>query len=93
VWPSCELHQSLGTAGEIETETAALVAQYNILGADEFTPEALACLPAVPAPGTGATWQVPEEERAARRDFTGVRVASIDPPTAGFGPPTRIPAE
>jgi hypothetical protein len=34
-------------------------------------------------PGSGALWEVPAEERGARRDFTGVRVASIDPPTAG----------
>jgi len=82
VWPHCQLRESLGMAGELETETAALVAENNILAVEDFTDAALACLPAVPPKESGLTWEVPDAERAARRDFTSVRVASIDPPTA-----------
>ena len=71
--PFCE-------AGELATETAALIAEHNIPGADDFSAAALACLPEVPQPGRGL-WTVPAGERARRRDFTGVRVVSIDPPT------------
>ena len=82
VWPHCQLRESLGMAGELETETAALIAENNILGLEDFTDAALGCLPEVPPKESGKTWEVPESERAVRRDFTGVRVASIDPPTA-----------
>jgi len=68
----------LGSAGEIETETAALVAEF---GLDDvpFSPAVLACLPQLP-PGT--TWAVPAAELAQRRDFRADCVFSIDPPTA-----------
>ena len=84
VWPTCALRESLGQAGELETEAAALVAEHGVLGADDFSPEALACLPPISdARGAdGARWSIPPDERAARRDFTNVRVVSIDPPTA-----------
>jgi len=57
--PFCE-------AGELATETAALIAEHNIPGADDFSAAALACLPEVPHPGRGL-WTVPAEERARRR--------------------------
>ena len=84
VWPTCALRESLGQAGELETEAAALVAEYGVLGADDFSPDALACLPPLSdARGAdGTRWSIPPDERAARRDFTNVRVVSIDPPTA-----------
>jgi DIS3-like exonuclease 2 len=47
----CALRESLGQAGELETETAALVAEHAIAGADDFSPEALECLPEVPPKG------------------------------------------
>ena len=73
VWPHCQLRESLGMAGELETETAALIAENNILGLEDFTDAALGCLPEVPPKESGKMWEVPESERAVRRDFTGVR--------------------
>ena len=97
VWPHCAVTRSFGLAGSLETETAALVAEHGVAGADDFSPEALACLPNGEAEvvnevgGEGSEggrsrgsscWVIPESERSKRRDFTRVRVATIDPPSA-----------
>ena len=64
----------LGAAGDLEAETAALVAEYAL--ADEpFSEAALADLPPTP-------WAIPGAELAARRDLRSWRIFSIDPPTA-----------
>jgi DIS3-like exonuclease 2 len=79
-WPSSSSHpivqlrHSLGQAGEIESETAAILEMEGIR-ADDFSEEVLACLPPTP-------WSISDEELAARRDYRGARVFSIDPPTA-----------
>ncbi|KAG2498028.1 hypothetical protein HYH03_003789 [Edaphochlamys debaryana] len=73
-FPAVALRGSLGQAGEIESETAALLEAEDVRHG-EFAPEVLACLPPTP-------WAIGEEERAKRRDFRSVRVFSIDPPTA-----------
>jgi DIS3-like exonuclease 2 len=64
----------LGSAGDIEAETAALVAEHG-LDDTEFDAAALACLP--PSP-----WSIPAAELAARRDLRGERIFSVDPPSA-----------
>ncbi|KAF5827102.1 hypothetical protein DUNSADRAFT_1322 [Dunaliella salina] len=73
--PLVELRQSLGQAGEIETETAAIL-EIEGIRRGEFSPEVEACLP--PTPWVGIT----PEDLQHRRDFRNVRVFSIDPPTA-----------
>ena len=86
--PTCVVSEVLGDAQDLETATAALIAEHAVLGADDFSDEALACLPTVPTvsdPVTGKPikkWSIPPDERANRRDFTETRVVSIDPPTA-----------
>eukprot|EP00897_Mesotaenium_endlicherianum_P001015 jgi/Mesen1/10914/ME000095S10256 len=72
--PHAIVKQSMGQAGEIETETAAIVMQHNIHGL-EFPPAALACLPVTP-------WEIPAGELQARWDLRRARVFTIDPPTA-----------
>lgn len=72
--PLAVVRQSLGQAGEIETETAAIMFMYKIHGPD-FPPEALECLPPTP-------WGIPPDELARRRDLRGERIFTIDPPTA-----------
>jgi exoribonuclease R len=72
--PLATVRQSLGQAGEIETETAAIMFMHNIHGPD-FPEEALECLPATP-------WTIPKDEIARRRDLRGERIFTIDPPTA-----------
>ena len=69
-------------AGEIESETAAILEQEGVRRAD-FSLEVLSCLPSLP-------WSVKEEDlegggeggRPPRADFRAKRVFSIDPPTA-----------
>ncbi|KAG2422037.1 hypothetical protein HXX76_016317 [Chlamydomonas incerta] len=72
--PAVTLRASLGQAGEIESETAALLEMEGIRSAD-FEPDVLACLPPTP-------WRITEQDIAARRDFRSTRIFSIDPPTA-----------
>ncbi|GLC40378.1 hypothetical protein PLESTM_001055900, partial [Pleodorina starrii] len=79
-WPShstvplAALRLSLGQAGEIESETAAILAA-EAIRSGEFGREVLDCLPQLP-------WRVGERELQGRRDFRSQRVFSIDPPTA-----------
>jgi len=71
--PVVELRASLGQAGEIESETAAILEMEGVR-AEPFSPEVLACLP--------RGWSISEEDVKERRDFRSARVFSIDPPTA-----------
>jgi DIS3-like exonuclease 2 len=52
-----------------------LLTQERIHDDDQFTPEVLACLPAVP-------WSISQADVAQRRDLRSLRIFSIDPPTA-----------
>mmetsp|Transcript_30979 Transcript_30979/g.79024 ORF Transcript_30979/g.79024 Transcript_30979/m.79024 type:complete len:1166 (-) Transcript_30979:319-3816(-) len=72
--PLVELRASLGQAGEIESETAAILELQGVRS-DDFEPEVLACLPKTP-------WNVSDQDLSGRRDFRSHRVFSIDPPTA-----------
>lgn len=64
----------LGTRGNIEAETAAILADCDVDIRDHPV-SALACLPAMP-------WSISEEEISRRRDFRHYRVCTIDPETA-----------
>uniref|UniRef100_A0A061SEE0 Dis3-like exonuclease 2 n=1 Tax=Tetraselmis sp. GSL018 TaxID=582737 RepID=A0A061SEE0_9CHLO len=72
--PLAQIRESIGQAGEIESETAAILAAEGIVEAD-FPQDALDCLPAIP-------WSISEDELAKRRDFRPARVFTIDPLTA-----------
>ena len=76
--PLARVAVALGEAGSIETETKALVAEYE-LPDHPFSDASLACLPKVSRPGE---WAVPHQELQARRDFREELVFTIDPPTA-----------
>ncbi|BFZ58882.1 hypothetical protein PYCC9005_005948 [Savitreella phatthalungensis] len=64
----------LGGVGEIEAETAAILADCDVDTRDHPA-AALADLPDMP-------WRISEEEIAKRRDFRTTRVVTIDPETA-----------
>ncbi|GAX84362.1 hypothetical protein CEUSTIGMA_g11784.t1 [Chlamydomonas eustigma] len=72
--PTAELRASLGQAGEVESETAAILDMEGIRRGD-FDEEVLACLPKTP-------WMVGSQHEAGRADFRKHRIFSIDPPTA-----------
>jgi DIS3-like exonuclease 2 len=76
--PLARVAVALGEAGTIETETKALVAEYE-LPDYPFSDASLACLPQVTRPGE---WAVPPQELQTRRDFREELVFTIDPPTA-----------
>ena len=59
--PLAVVRHSLGQAGEIDSETAAIAFEYN-LPPEDFEPAVLACLPPTP-------WVIPDEARAARRSL------------------------
>ena len=48
VYPHAALIEILGEANALETVTAALIAEHAILGPDDFSADAIACLPEVP---------------------------------------------
>lgn len=79
-WPITSLHpfgslvDKLGSIGDIEVETAALLKDCNITS-EEFPEAALKCLPPTP-------WIIPEHEYSSRRDMREHRVFTIDPETA-----------
>ncbi|OAE33868.1 hypothetical protein AXG93_1921s1150 [Marchantia polymorpha subsp. ruderalis] len=72
--PRASIKQSLGPGGTIEAQTAAILFENAIHSAD-FPQSCLACLPEVP-------WSIPEQEVRKRKDLRGLRVFTIDPPTA-----------
>ena len=53
-------------AGELEAETEALLQMEAVSSAD-FAPQVLACLP------QKLPWEISQQERAVRRDFTNIR--------------------
>ncbi|KAJ9117499.1 hypothetical protein QFC22_004349 [Naganishia vaughanmartiniae] len=79
-WPITSLHpfgslvEELGTIGDLETETAALLKDCNF-PTEDFPESVLRCLPPTP-------WEIPEREYATRRDMREERVFTIDPETA-----------
>ncbi|GAB4816026.1 hypothetical protein N2152v2_003072 [Parachlorella kessleri] len=75
MFPLAQVRESLGQAGELASETKALLEAEQVKDDDQFTPEVLACLPPTP-------WAISEDELERRRDFRGRRVFSIDPPSA-----------
>ncbi|GLI69509.1 hypothetical protein VaNZ11_014144 [Volvox africanus] len=72
--PVATLRASLGQAGEIESETAAIL-EAEAIRSGEFESDVLACLPPLP-------WRISEQDLVGRKDFRSHRVFSIDPPTA-----------
>ena len=74
-YPIVEVMRVVGQAGGLQAEVEALLTQERIYDDDEFTPEILACLPAVP-------WSISAADVAQRRDLRSTRIFSIDPPTA-----------
>ena len=75
--PSGQVRASIGQAGEIATETAALLRE-NGCDHGAFPSAVLAEIAQVAGDG----WKIPEEEYAARRDYRKARIFSIDPTTA-----------
>jgi protein SSD1 len=79
-WPITSLHpfgalvDELGSIGDLETETSALLKDCNF-PTEEFQEATMRCLPPVP-------WTIPEREYEVRRDMRDQRVFSIDPATA-----------
>ncbi|KAH8927584.1 RNB-domain-containing protein [Atractiella rhizophila] len=79
-WPITSLHpfgtlvEQLGTIGDIETETQALLKDCSF-SADDFTDNVMKCLPPLP-------YDIPAREFDMRRDFRQNRVFTIDPATA-----------
>ncbi|KAG7667487.1 hypothetical protein KSW81_001192 [Nannochloris sp. 'desiccata'] len=73
--PLVEINRIVGQAGGLDVEIEALLLQERVHDDDQFTPEVLACLPAVP-------WSISEVDIAQRRDLRSLRIFSIDPPTA-----------
>lgn len=79
-WPITSLHpfgslvEELGTIGDLETETAALLKDCNF-PTEDFPDAVTRCLPPTP-------WTIPEREYTTRRDMREERVFTIDPETA-----------
>jgi DIS3-like exonuclease 2 len=73
--PNVEITRIVGKAGGLDVEIEALLTQERIHDDDQFTPEVLSCLPAVP-------WKISDADVAERRDLRSLRIFSIDPPTA-----------
>lgn len=79
-WPITSLHpfgalvDELGTIGDIEVETSALLKDCNF-PTEDFAEATMRCLPPVP-------WTIPEREYEIRRDMRSERVFTIDPETA-----------
>ena len=64
--------KTLGTAGELATESEVLLVEHDI-PKGPFAPAIMAEMPSLP-------WEPSASERARRTDFRGKRVVSIDPP-------------
>lgn len=79
-WPITSLHpfgslvEELGTIGDLETETAALLKDCNF-PTEDFPDAVTRCLPPTP-------WTIPDREYTMRRDMREERVFTIDPETA-----------
>lgn len=75
-FPEGLIRHSLGEAGEIAVETAALLSEFDLTDAD-FSPEVLECL----EPFMHG-WGIDDDEIDKRIDLRGKRIFSIDPTTA-----------
>jgi protein SSD1 len=79
-WPITSLHpfgalvDELGSIGDLEVETSALLKDCNF-PTEDFQDATLRCLPPMP-------WSIPEREYEIRRDMRDARVFTIDPATA-----------
>lgn len=76
MFPPGVITRELGPVGNVEAETVGILMEHEV-NFDEFSSEVLACLPQDNAP-----WVITDDELAKRRDVRGLRVFSIDPPTA-----------
>ncbi|TIB70683.1 hypothetical protein E3Q23_04082 [Wallemia mellicola] len=80
-WPITSLHpfgtlvEKLGTIGDVEVETSALLKDSNACFSEDFSENVLKCLPSLP-------WSIPEQEYMNRRDLRNERTFTIDPDTA-----------
>ena len=74
--PEGIIRGSLGEAGEIATETEALLSEFDVNHGD-FSPEVLETLD-----GFTESWSIPLDEISRRRDLRRTRIFSIDPTTA-----------
>ncbi|KZO93722.1 RNB-domain-containing protein [Calocera viscosa TUFC12733] len=72
--PFGTLVEELGTIGELEVETSALLKDCNF-PTEDFSDNVLKCLPPLP-------WTIPDREYETRRDLRSDRVFTIDPSTA-----------
>lgn len=73
-FPRGTIVDELGAVGNIEAETAAILADCDV-DVRNHPASALTCLPEVP-------WSISAEEISKRRDFRSDRVCTIDPETA-----------
>ncbi|KAI5081147.1 hypothetical protein GOP47_0004330 [Adiantum capillus-veneris] len=73
-FPCADISHTLGQAGEIEAQLAAILFEHAVHSA-EFPSPTLKCLPEVP-------WKIPSDEYEKRKDLTLCRILTIDPPTA-----------
>ncbi|ORX76891.1 hypothetical protein K493DRAFT_169648, partial [Basidiobolus meristosporus CBS 931.73] len=79
-WPPTTLHPfatlvgKLGSIGDIEAETAAILAD-NDITTEDFDESVQNCLPAMP-------WSIPASEYQSRKDLREDRIFTIDPSTA-----------
>ena len=70
-YPLGHFVKELGPCGDKETESEALLIQYDI-PYHPFSESVLACLPELP-------WIINETDRKSRKDFTHLNICSIDP--------------
>lgn len=79
-WTTTQRHpqvisvRTLGKFGDIEVETGAILAEYEVPDA-EVSPAAAACLPTLP-------WSIPDAEFAERRDLRDRCIYTVDPLSA-----------
>lgn len=73
-YPTVSLRKSIGQTGQIESGTAAILAQENIR-CEDFPLDVYASLPKLP-------YKVTDQHVATRRDLRSTRIFTIDPVTA-----------
>ncbi|KAA8498985.1 DIS3-like exonuclease 2 [Porphyridium purpureum] len=82
-WRETSLHpiarfmDDMGQAGDIRTETRAILLRNQIVAQPYDESKYAADLPT-----SEAEWHIPEDEISRRRDLRGIRIFSIDPKTA-----------
>ncbi|KAL7414362.1 hypothetical protein BDY24DRAFT_36922 [Mrakia frigida] len=79
-WPITSLHpfgtlvEEIGSIGQVEVETSALLKDCNF-PTEDFTESVIKCLPPLP-------WTIPNREFEVRKDLRENRIFTIDPETA-----------